>query len=147
MVWLLLPMALGALAVLQGGLNRHIGGAWGLSPAVVWNNVVIFVAGLAFLGWAKFKPDSMPAMMQIKDNAFTNFSWWYVLPGLFGFCLVAFIPYSMARIGAAQTFVGLVVAQMVVALVWDATTGASPVTTARLVGTALAAVGVFVASR
>lgn len=82
-----------------------------------------------------------------ERQGFEAWSWWYLLPGLLGFAFVVGLPYSIARIGALQVFVGLVVAQMVGGLLWDHFVEGLDWSFSRILGATLAVVAVLLASR
>lgn len=135
-----LTFFLGAIAVLQGALNRIIAGSWGLAPAIVLNNCVILAAGLVLFGAVKFYPEIFPEGLRDKAG-FTSFSWYYVLPGLCGLVLVAGIPFAIGKIGAANVFIGIVCAQMVASLIWDKVVEGIPLTWTRTAGAFFAILG------
>lgn len=136
----ILTFFLGAIAVLQGALNRTIAGNWGLAPTIVLNNCVILTAGLALFGAVKFYPEFFPEAFRDKAG-FTGFSWYYFLPGLCGLALVAGIPYAISKIGAANVFIGIVCAQMVASLAWDKAVEGIPLTWPRVLGACFAVLG------
>lgn len=146
MGWILLPIGLGACAVLQGALNRKIADAWGLVPAVLFNTFVFLIAALGLWLAVRFAPERFPAFFRGRFDA-GSIAWWYVLPGLFGFALVAGLPWAIAKVGAAEAFVGLVAAQMVVSVLWDAKVEGIPLGTPRVLGAVLAVVAAFLVTR
>ena len=147
MGWLvgLFSLGLGFAAVLQGGINRHASGKFGLTSVILLNNAVIFVAGLALFAVVKFMPANFPDFFKPRA-ASGSFSWWYILPGLLGLCLVAGIPFAISKIGALRVFVGIVTGQMIVSMIWDACIEGIPVTTIRLASAGLTIAGVVLLS-
>ena len=114
-----LPLTLGILIVVQGGMNRQIGSLWGLSTAVLLNAGVLFAASAVFYGMLRWSPETFPEFLRPK-NPEQGSSWWYLLPGLCGFCLVLGLPWSIQSIGAAKSFILVITAQICAGLVWDA---------------------------
>jgi drug/metabolite transporter (DMT)-like permease len=74
------------------------------------------------------------------------FALWMVVPGIFGFYIIAGIPWAVSRVGAARVFVVIVAAQCAVSLLWDALVSGKPLTLARGGGALLALVGVALAT-
>jgi transporter family-2 protein len=138
MTWpIVLPLALGVAAVVQTGINRQIGQQWGTIVTSFASGMVlaltaalILVAASVFLGGqgAGAQPTSTPA-------------WWWVFPGILGFCIVAGLPLSMDRIGAARVFFLMIGGQMVASLVWDAIFEHRAISVTRIAGIAFALVG------
>lgn len=146
MSWfVLLPLYLGFVAVLQGGLNRLIGRQWGLAGAVFMNNLVFLAAGLTLFIMARASSHLLPEIFHDKGS-FRNIQWWYAVPGLLGFSLVAGIPLAISRLGALKVFVGLVAAQMVASLLWDAMVEQVPLNAYRIAGAVMAAGGALIAT-
>ena len=139
----ILPFILGAVAVLQGALNRVVAQSWGLTPTIVLNNFVIITMGFLFYISVKFYPQFFPDNFRDKAG-FTSFSWYYLLPGLCGLALVAGIPFAIGQIGAANVFIGIVCAQMITSLIWDQLKEGIALSWPRLLGAILTIVGVFV---
>lgn len=140
----LLPMALGALVVFQGILNRQIGEVKGLSFAVFMNSVVLLTIAtsvlVGFYVWGQQAPD------YLRPQINPLWRWWYVLPGLMGFMLVFNVPISIRNIGAFPTIVSMLLGQLLCSFAWDAFT-AGTVNKVRLAGLALTAMGTYMAFR
>lgn len=137
------PFFLGACAVLQGSLNRNSGQILGMSKAILINALVLlFLASSIFL-LGKWKPEALPALF--RTDALTNNSlpWWFFLPGIFGFILVAGAPFSISKIGAVSTFVTMVAGQMVTSLLWDQFVTGRSADLYRICGALLTILGAF----
>ena len=134
---ILIPFFIGAFSVAQAGLNRRIAGEWGLSWAVLFNTLVLLLIVLACLGlgyWAgKF--------------SFSSIKWWYLIPGIAGFIIVAGLPLSVARVGAMSTFMFLIAGQMIFSALWDKGFEGIPVSLPRVVGAVLVMAGAWIASK
>lgn len=136
----LLSISLGMCAVLQGGINRYAAIKWGLTPVILLNNLVIFIAGIILFFLVKTKPAVFPSFF--KSHGTFEFSWWYLLPGLLGLCLVAGIPFVISKIGALRVFVGIVAGQMILGMVWDYFAEGIPLSATRIAGALFALIGV-----
>lgn len=140
----LLPMALGALVVFQGVMNRQIGEVKGLSFAVFMNAVVLVtVASTVLAGlfvWGQQAPD------YLRPQLNPVWRWWYILPGLMGFMLVFNVPISMRGLGAFPTIVSMLLGQLLCSFIWDALAAGSFNIT-RLAGLILTALGTYLAVR
>lgn len=123
----LIPFILGALTVLQAGLNRQIARDWGLTGAVLMNCLVLIVAA-----------SSIYFLNQEGRIDFTKMKWWFVLPGLMGLSLILGGPYVVAKIGALKLFIGIVAAQLLASILWDLYVEAIAVSPMRIAGAGLA---------
>ena len=140
-----LTFLLGALAVLQATINRHIALQWGIAPTVALNAAVIGVVAALF--YAAVRVGSVGNEFVLHPGAsLAQMKWWWVVPGLIGFALVAGLPYAVDKIGALRVFVGVVAAQMITSLVWDAAFEKTPATLVRVLGAGLAVVSVLLVS-
>jgi transporter family-2 protein len=138
--FVLLPLAIGVITVLQGGLNRQLGGAMGLGSAVLLNAAVVMGLAIGLYAWVRAAPASAPALFRGELGRIEP---WMLLPGLFGFSIIAGIPWAISALGASRVFVGIVVAQLVTSMVWDVWVEGRPVTTLRALGVALGVVSVI----
>lgn len=113
-----LPLFIGCFGILQGAMNRVIASHIGVAQASLITNIgsTLFCAILYY--FAKAYSHLMPEFYQIKAPLST-YKWWFIFPPLFGFAIVAGIPYSIAKLGAVKVTVGLIAAQMITSVVWD----------------------------
>jgi bacterial/archaeal transporter family-2 protein len=145
MYWLV-SILLGAIAVLQAGLNRHLARDWGLSLALVLNCFVLLIAAIVLWGATAAFPQYFPTEFEPRwGNA--SWRWWLLIPGLCGIALVAGIPAAIPKLGATSVFMCLVVGQLAFSLIWDAKVEHIPIDARRLIGVALAAAGLFFAQK
>ncbi|MEW6057943.1 MAG: DMT family transporter, partial [Bdellovibrionota bacterium] len=93
----------------------------------------------------KKAPHLLPDIFRDKSS-FSNFSWWHVVPGLCGVTIIAGISLGIGRIGALKVFVGMIGAQLLGSLIWDAWIEQTPVTLTRVVGSVLALLGAVMVS-
>lgn len=132
MAWsFVLPVFLGFSIVIQGGLNRLMARGWSLTRVTLINALVLSLVSLLFC---------VPEMLRGR-SLFANFGWWYWIPGCVGFCIVAGIPFAIGRIGALQTIVLLIAAQIVGSMGWDALVEDKPMNLVRLAGALITCAG------
>jgi transporter family-2 protein len=143
----LVPLLCGLAVVAQAGLNRRFAGQWGLLSAVLMNMVVATVATFAVYVVARSVPGFWPeaAAPGGSSRFFDGFTVWHLLPGLCGVLIVVGMPWAMGRLGAVQSALLLMAAQLLTSLVWDAMVEGRPATLARVVGSALAFAGAAIA--
>lgn len=143
--FLMIPLTIGAVTVLQGVLNRQMGNVMGLSSAVLVNAAVVMVFSVALYLMAQQTPDALPEFFR---GAFRpgQLTWWMILPGLFGFMIIAGIPLAISKLGAARVFVAMVAAQMLTSMAWDTLVDHKPLSWTRVLGVALAIVSVLLVS-
>jgi transporter family-2 protein len=145
MRYVALAVVLGIVAVVQAAINRQIALRWGLAPAATLNTGIATVVAAIFLGLAV---TSGGASFMIQSSVrLADFRWYWLLPGIFGFLLVAGIPWAVHHVGALRVFVGLVAAQMVASVALDHFAEGIPVTTTRGAGALLAVASVLLVSR
>ena len=140
---LLISFVLGGLAVLQVGLNKRIGGVMGLTQAVILNAGVLLVVAIAFFVYARLTRAEWGGWLS-GSGGIADFQWWWVIPGMCGLTLVAGMPWAMQRIGALQTFVVLVAAQMLFSILWDQFAEGVAISAPRVIGATLAIAGAAV---
>lgn len=133
----LLPFAIGIVGVLQGALNGRLSQQWGLGWTVLWNTITILVLSTIVVALGIF-----PGKINLAA-----FKWWHLLPGLFGFLFVLFIPLSISRIGALNSFLILISSQLLVSGAWDKFVEGVDVSWTRALGACLALIGTWLASR
>ena len=139
-----LPAVLGALIVLQAGLNRKVAAAWGLPRAVLFNALVMTVCASLFLAWRIWRAHESEAGLSYD---FKHFAFWFLLPGTLGFTLVYGGPWSILRWGAVHTFLLVISAQIFASMLWDWRVEQLPISWLRLLGVALTWLGVLIAVR
>jgi len=143
-LFLLVPVAVGIAAVLQGGLNRQISSSWGLAGAALLNCLVVTTCALLCFVAVRAFPQYFPEIFRWKPAE--RPSWWYLVPGTLGFFLVIGVPFAIQRIGALRVFLIVFVSQTAAALVWDLVVEKIPLGAGRIVGTLLALAGTILVS-
>ncbi len=141
--WSLVPIVLGAVAVLQGMLNRSLASSIGLGRAAAINGVVVATALVAVYLGVRAWPHRFPDLFQARPGALP---WWVVAPGLCGGFVVLITPWAIARLGAAPVFIGVVAGQMWMSLALDAWLLGTPISWSRLLGATMTMAGVALAS-
>ena len=145
MIWILIG-AIGFLAVLQGGMNRVMAQSWGL-PGTLLLNAIVFLSAAAVFYFSMFST-WMPQSASISHiQPFEKLKIWHILPGLFGFLFVLGVPLAISRVGAALTFLGLVVAQVAAGAARDIGVEHKGIGLQRVAGICIALVGVWLATR
>jgi uncharacterized membrane protein YdcZ (DUF606 family) len=142
---LLLPVVLGAVMVLQGAFNKQIMAHWGLGSVVVFNSVFVLLFSLFYMVVAWGAPQLLPGDLG-NGGQLSQVRWWWLLPPVCGMAIITLMPVAIQRLGALKVFVVVVAAQMVVSMIWDGLVEGQGPTAGRVVGAALVAVGVVVAS-
>lgn len=140
---LLVPFVLGCLAVVQVALNKRIAGVVGLAQAVILNAGVLLVVAVLF--WLYARGDRAQFGGWVAGaGSWGELQLWWVVPGLCGLTLVAGMPWAVQRIGALQTFVLIVAAQILFSIVWDHFVEDVAVSVPRVLGAGLAIAGAAV---
>ncbi|NVJ23624.1 MULTISPECIES: DMT family transporter [Myxococcus] len=140
----LVPLLCGLAVVAQGGLNKRFAGQWGLLGAVLMNMVVATVATFAVYAVARSVPGLWPEAASTQGR-FSGFTFWHLLPGLCGVVIVVGMPWAIGRVGAVESVLLLMAAQLATSLVWDAMVENRPATLARVLGSVVAFSGAAIA--
>lgn len=114
----LLPIVLGIFSVLQAGINEKILPSLGVTLTVLLNSAVLMTTSVFVWYFARQTMHASPSDL-IDTNGGAAFSWWYIIPGIFGYFLVAGLPISIQKIGANSTFLVLVITQLGISLLWE----------------------------
>lgn len=140
----LLATMAGAFAVFQAGLNKVIADDLGFTTSLLLNGVFFLVFNAIMFALVLAQPKVFPPEFHVQW-ALHNFKWWWVVPGFFGFALVTGLAVGVGRIGAVQTIIISIAAQVLASIAWDYFTGDGQVTTMRLVGASVTVVGTVIA--
>lgn len=115
---ILLPLFLGCIGILQGTLNSQISNTIGVTQASLITNIGTVIICLSFYFVVRAYSHLVPEFFQIKAPI-TTYKWWFLFPPLFGFLIIAGMPYAIMKLGAVKVTVGLIAAQMITSVVWD----------------------------
>ncbi len=115
---MLIPIVIGCVGILQGTINRQVANHIGVAQATLLSNVLTVIICIGFYFLVKTSPTLVPDFFQIKAPI-TTFKWWFIFPPIFGFCIVAGMPFAFAKLGAVKVSVLLIAAQMATSVVWD----------------------------
>jgi len=128
---MLLPLLLGAIGIIQGGLNRSMSNYIGLSWMLILGNVITLIICIALFFIVKASPSTFPDFVKVKE---LTFKWWFIVPGIFGFIFLSGLPLAIYKIGAVKATVGMIAAQMVTSVFWDIYIEGIPFSTNKGVG-------------
>lgn len=141
----LLSIMAGAFGVWQAGLNKVVADSLGFTASLLFNGFFFLVFNLIFFAYVYVKPSAFPQEFAIQW-AFANFRWWWIVPGFMGFALVMGLAVSVGRIGAVQTFVVSIAAQIFASIIWDIFVSEVPLTRWRMIGAGVTLVGAVLAT-
>ncbi len=113
-----LPLLIGCVGILQGAMNRLISNYIGVTQASVLTNIGSVILCMIFYFIVRSNAEMFPSLYHIKAP-FSTYKWWFIFPPLFGFIIIAGIPYAIANLGAVKVTVGLIAAQMITSVLWD----------------------------
>ena len=136
-LYYLLPFVLGFIGVLQGTINKQLANSIGLSYALLFNSILVLIlaGGLLLFG---FFPGKF---------SFSELKWWAVLPGLFGFMIILGAPIAIAKLGALNTFLIIVLSQIIVSGLWDQFVENIAISWTRVVGSFIVFLGAWLATK
>ena len=117
--YFLLPIAIGVSIVLQGTFNRDMALNYGLATTVLLNAAVFLVVSAGLSIWVKINPAFFPVFIQSRTSE-APFNWLYLLPGIFGVMIVLGVPWSLEKIGPSNTFLFLIITQIVLSVSLEA---------------------------
>ena len=115
---ILLPLLIGCFGILQGTVNRQIATTIGVTQAALITNIGSVLICIGFYFFVKSFSHLFPDFFHVKAPI-TSYKWWYILPPIFGFVIIAGIPFAIAKLGAVKVTVGLIAAQMITSIFWD----------------------------
>ena len=113
-----LPLLIGCLGILQGAMNRLVSNYIGVSQASLITNLGSVILCIFFYFFVKAYSQFFPELYHIKAPL-TTYKWWFIFPPIFGFLIIAGIPFAIAKLGAVKVTVGLIAAQMITSVIWD----------------------------
>ena len=146
MFWaFIFAVTIGVSTIVQGGFNKQVTHYWDLTSAVLLNAIVYLVISLVLLYLSKKHPNLLPEIFRDKGTL-SQFSWWFLIPGIAGLIIVAGMPWVIIKIGAFKMIVVVVATQLLVSMFWDLWVEKIPVNSMRIVGAVMAFAGAFLAT-
>lgn len=133
---------LGALMVCQGIINKKLYEEWGVTLTLVLNSVLILFVSAIVWGISQYLPHDTADAIH-RESKTSGWSWWYLVPGIIAYPVVAGVPISIDKIGPAPTFTLLVVAQVVFSMLWEQYSGERNISAMNIAGACLAIGGVI----
>lgn len=134
MNWTLgLPLLIGCLGILQGAMNRLVSNYIGVTQASLITNLGSVTICMVFYFVVKANTQLFPAFYHIKAPL-TTYKWWFAFPPIFGFLIIAGIPFAISQLGAVKVTVGLIAAQMITSVVWDMFVEGIELNTMKIIG-------------
>lgn len=131
------PFLVGIATIFQSGINKNMMAKYSLAFVILINGVVLSLFAIA--GLLVYQTQTRTNNLALLKQ---DWQWHYLLPGFFGFCVVMGIPLAMGKIGATKTFVLLVVAQTLGAVLWDLYVDNIKLDRVQIAGAVVALVGV-----
>ncbi len=135
----------GTFGVWQAGMNKVVADSLGFTASLLFNGVFFLVFNFIFFVYVYMKPDVLPSEFSIHW-AFSDFKWWWIVPGFMGFALVMGLAVSIGRIGAVQTIAVSIAAQVFASIAWDAYSGDFELNQWRVAGALVTLLGAVVAT-
>ncbi len=114
----IIPLAVGAAGIIQGGLNKNMSQNMGLTMALFIGNTLVVLYSIFLYFLASKSPESVGELFKIKAST-TGFKWWYIVPSICGFLIITGIPFGISKIGAVKVAVLIVAGQMITSIFWD----------------------------
>lgn len=144
---LLFSLAIGALGVLQNTINKKLSEVMSLPLALVVNNLILLACSILFLVVVKLLPDPMVPELLRDKGSWSAGGWKILLPGIFGFLIIAGAPWAIEKAGATKVFIGIIIAQIVASILWDHLVESIPASPIRIAGAVIAFLGALLAVR
>ncbi|MEM7589326.1 MAG: DMT family transporter [Myxococcota bacterium] len=119
--FVVVPLTIGLLSVLQNTLNRQMATRWGLADVMLLNILVMLLCSLflSFLAHHKTAASWLPQIFVAKGQIQNQLSIVNFLPGLFGLAVILGLPYAMTHLSVAQVFVVFMGMQLLTSIGWD----------------------------
>lgn len=114
----IIPLAVGAAGIIQGGLNKNMSQNMGLTMALFIGNALVLLYSVFLYLLATKSPESVSDLFRLRETAI-NFKWWYIIPSVCGFVIITGIPFGISKIGAIKVAVLIIAGQMITSVLWD----------------------------
>ena len=142
---ILLSIMAGVLGVWQAGLNKIIADSIGFTASLLFNGLFFLAFNFLFFLLVWNQPKLLPQEFAINWSL-SEFKLWWIVPGFTGFALVMGLAISIGRIGAVQTFVVSIAAQIFASLAWDLYTGDFEMNKWRVIGAGVTLAGAILST-
>ena len=141
--FVLVPLVLGIMSVLQNTFNRHMSGQWGLAGVILVNVLVMLLVSvvLVFCAAQVTPPPWLPEVFVAKGSLWRQLRLMHLVPGLFGLAVITGLPLAMTRLSTAEVFVVFMGTQMLTSLAWDCAVARLPLTSFKVAGAMFTLVG------
>jgi transporter family-2 protein len=139
-LFLLIPVLLGVIGLLQGGLNKEIGHIIGVAQATLVGMVITLLIAIVFFYAVKFSPEFFAPIYHIKAPIFT-WRWYFIIPGILGFLIVSLLPWAFLELGAVKATILIVAAQMIFSVFWDISVEKLPINSSKIIGMVFVFIG------
>jgi uncharacterized membrane protein YdcZ (DUF606 family) len=139
----ILPIILGGAGVIQAVMNKDMAAVYGLSFTSVINGIIVVLCAIFVFILVQYFPGYFPDILVLNKNNVKSFQWWYLIPGIIGFCLVLLVPLAIMEVGTLPVFLSIIAGQIIVSIVWDAYYENIPVNMIRVAGALLTFMGAF----
>lgn len=138
----IIPLAVGAAGIIQGGLNKTMSQNMGLTMALFIGNTLVVLYSIFLYFLAAKSPESVSELFKIKASSI-GFKWWYIIPSLCGFLIITGIPFGISKIGAVKVTVLIVAGQMLTSIFWDIIVEKIPLNTMKGLGILCSMLSIF----
>jgi bacterial/archaeal transporter family-2 protein len=138
----IIPLAVGAAGIIQGGLNKNMSQNMGLTMALFIGNTLVVIYSIFLYFLAAKSPESVGELFKLKAST-TGFKWWYIIPSICGFLIISGIPFGISKIGAVKVTVLIIAGQMITSLLWDIFVEKIPFNSSKTLGVFFSALSLF----
>jgi len=138
----IIPLAVGAAGIIQGGLNKTMSQNMGLTMALFIGNALVLVYSIFLYFLATKSPESVSELFKLRASTI-DFKWWYVIPSICGFIIITGIPFGISKIGAIKVTVLIVAGQMITSIFWDIFIEKIPINTMKSLGVLFSILSIF----
>jgi uncharacterized membrane protein YdcZ (DUF606 family) len=108
--------------------------------AVLWNALILLTLAIGLFTYAWLQPSAVPESLQPKLATY-QFFLWHLAPGIAGAVIVFCTPVSIRTLGAAQTYILIITAQILFSSLWDHWSQTAQFSPTRILGLLLVVIG------
>ncbi len=138
----IIPLAVGAAGIIQGGLNKTMSQNMGLTMALFIGNTLVVLYSIFLYFLASKSPESVSELFKLKTSS-VGFKWWYIIPSICGFIIITGIPFGISKIGAVKVTVLIVTGQMLTSIFWDVMVEKIPLNSMKALGIFFSMLSIF----